>query len=103
MKKCTLCVDRIYDETLAIEDRQPSCVLTCPAHARWFGDFDDPDSQVSRITRERGGFGLMPELGYNPTNQYLPPRRKPVIEVNTQPKGGLKESIKQFANKLVRR
>jgi hypothetical protein len=45
----------------------------------------------------------MPELNYNPTNTYLPPRRKPVIPVDTQPKGGLKESIKQFANKLVRR
>jgi hypothetical protein len=23
---------------------------------------------------ERGGFDLMPELGYAPTNKYLPPR-----------------------------
>ena len=23
---------------------------------------------------ERGGYDLMPELGYNPTNKYLPPR-----------------------------
>lgn len=103
MKKCTLCVDRIYDQELPVEERQPSCVLTCPAHARMFGDFDDPDSAVSRTVRERGGFPLMPELNYNPTNQYLPPRRKPVIPVDPQPRGGLKESIKQFANKLVRR
>jgi sulfite dehydrogenase (quinone) subunit SoeB len=47
MKKCTLCVDRIYDEELPVEERQPACVLTCPAHARMFGDFDDPDSAVS--------------------------------------------------------
>jgi len=26
-----------------------------------------------------------------------------VIPIDTKPKGGLKESIKQFANKLVRR
>lgn len=103
MKKCTLCVDRIYDQELPVEERQPACVLTCPAHARMFGDFDDPDSAVSRTVRERGGFPLMPELNYNPTNTYLPPRRKPVIPVDTQPKSGLKESIKQFANKLVRR
>ena len=74
MKKCTLCIDRIYDEALPEEERQPACVLTCPAHARFFGDFDDPDSEVSKMTRQRGGAQLMPELGYNPVNKYLPPR-----------------------------
>jgi len=74
MKKCTLCVDRIYNETLAEEDRQPACVLACPTGARMFGDFADPDSEVSRRTRERDGRDLMPELGYAPTNKYLPPR-----------------------------
>jgi len=74
MKKCTLCVDRIYNETLAEEDRQPACVLACPTGARLFGDFADPDSEVSRKTRERDGRDLMPELGYAPTNKYLPPR-----------------------------
>ncbi len=74
MKKCTLCVDRIYNETLAEEDRQPACVLACPTGARLFGDFADPDSEVSRRTRERDGRDLMPELGYAPTNKYLPPR-----------------------------
>ena len=34
MKKCTLCVDRIYDELLPPEERQPACVLACPTHAR---------------------------------------------------------------------
>jgi hypothetical protein len=58
---------------------------------------------VSRTVRERSGFPLMPELNYNPTNTYLPPRSKPVIPVDAKPKGGLKESIKQFANRLVRR
>ena len=31
MKKCTLCVDRIYNENLPEEDREPACVRTCPA------------------------------------------------------------------------
>ena len=34
MKKCTLCVDRINDERLPEEERQPACVLACPTHAR---------------------------------------------------------------------
>ncbi|HVM78664.1 MAG TPA: 4Fe-4S dicluster domain-containing protein, partial [Stellaceae bacterium] len=38
MKKCTLCVDKIYNETLEEADRVPACVATCPATARHFGD-----------------------------------------------------------------
>ena len=33
MKKCTLCVDRIYNENIPEVDRVPSCVRTCPAGA----------------------------------------------------------------------
>lgn len=76
MKKCTLCVDRIYNENLPPEDREPACVRTCPAGARHFGDFADPDSNVSRLSAERGGIELMPELGTKPVNRYLPPRPK---------------------------
>ena len=77
MKKCTLCVDRIYNENLPEEDREPACVRTCPAKARHFGDFSDPGSAVSRMSEERGGIDLMPEQGTRPVNKYLPPRRTP--------------------------
>ena len=74
MKKCTLCVDRIYNETFDPVDRVPVCVTTCPVGARHFGDLGDPDSSVSQLVAARGGVDLMPELGYHPTNKYLPPR-----------------------------
>ncbi|WP_176084614.1 4Fe-4S dicluster domain-containing protein [Martelella sp. HB161492] len=74
MKKCTLCVDRIYNENLAEEDRVPACVAACPTGARHFGDFSDPESPISKLLEERGGVALMPELGYKPSNRYLPPR-----------------------------
>lgn len=74
MKKCTLCVDRIYNENLPEADRVPACVASCPTGARHFGDFADPDSAVSRLSAARGGVALMPELGYEPVNRYLPPR-----------------------------
>jgi len=80
MKKCTLCVDRIYNENLPEEDRIPACVRTCPAGARHFGDFADPDSTVSRLSAERGGMDLMPEQGTKPVNRYLPPRPKVDID-----------------------
>ncbi len=76
MKKCTLCIDKIYNETLEEVDRVPACVATCPASARHFGDLGDPTSAVSTMVAERGGYDLMPELGYRPTNKYLPPRPK---------------------------
>ena len=76
MKKCTLCIDRIHNETLPEPDRVPACVRSCPTGARHFGDFADPESHVSRLVAERGGYDLMPELGTKPVNKYLPPRVK---------------------------
>ena len=76
MKKCTLCVDRIYNENLPEEDREPACVRGCPTGARHFGDFADPDSKVSQLSAARGGYALMPDLGTKPVNRYLPPRPK---------------------------
>ena len=103
MKKCTLCVDRIYDESLNEIDRQPSCVITCPAHARHFGDFDDPNSNVSTLVRERGGHQLMPELGYSPTNHYLPPRIMKPQQTAETPKKSLISSVKDWVNQSVAR
>jgi sulfite dehydrogenase (quinone) subunit SoeB len=74
MQKCTLCVDRIYNESFEESDRQPACVMACPTRARHFGDLGDPSSAVSQLVAERGGVDLMPELGYRPVNKYLPPR-----------------------------
>jgi Fe-S-cluster-containing dehydrogenase component len=107
MKKCTLCVDRIYDEQLPVEERQPACVLACPAHARMFGDLDNPDSDVSRTVRERRGYGLMPELGYKPVNQYLPTREVKPIAVtassDSNSSSAPRSGMKNFTNKLISR
>jgi Fe-S-cluster-containing dehydrogenase component len=100
MKKCTLCVDRIYDEELPVAERQPACVLTCPTSSRVFGDFDDPDSEVSKLTRERAGQKLMPELGYNPVNTYLPPR---IPKQQDQIKVSPTQSVKQLVNRIINR
>jgi Fe-S-cluster-containing dehydrogenase component len=84
MKKCTLCVDRIYNENLPEVDRVPACVKSCPAGARHFGDIGDPDSEVSQLVSERGGLDLMPEQNTRPVNKYLPPKPKdmPVPNLN---------------------
>ena len=79
MKKCTLCVDRVYDEALPVTDRKPACVMACPTNARLFGDVHDPESEVSRAIRDRGGYQLMPEWGTHPANHYLPRRKTEVV------------------------
>lgn len=79
MKKCTLCVDRIYNETFDEVDRVPACVRTCPTNARHFGDLGDPNSDVSKLVAERGGIDLMPEQGTRPVNKYLPPRQRKAL------------------------
>ena len=104
MKKCTLCVDRIYNETLPEAEREPACVRTCPARARHFGDLADPQSEVSKLVAARDGQGLMPELDYRPTNRYLPPRRPAEHSPETlEPTGDGESKILQWVDRLFSR
>ncbi|MEO1105449.1 MAG: 4Fe-4S dicluster domain-containing protein, partial [Pseudomonadota bacterium] len=85
MKKCTLCVDKIYNENLPEESRVPACVSTCPVGARHFGDLGDRASDVSRLVEARGGYALMPEQDCKPVNRYLPPRPRATASPATAP------------------
>lgn len=73
-KKCVLCVDRLYDDSLPAYERVPACVAHCPSGVRIFGDLADPDSEVSRIVSQYGGFPLGAEYGTKPEELYLPVR-----------------------------
>ncbi|MFC1965233.1 4Fe-4S dicluster domain-containing protein [Chloroflexota bacterium] len=75
--KCSLCKHRI-DEGLKKSlkpgtdvEATPACVVMCPVKARYFGDLDDPDSEVSRLIKDRDGFQLLKELGTDPSIYYL--------------------------------
>lgn len=70
MEKCTFCIHRLP------EGQVPSCIWSCPGQARFFGDLNHPDSEVSRLVRERAGYQLLEERGTDPQVFYLPPRRK---------------------------
>jgi phenylacetyl-CoA:acceptor oxidoreductase 27-kDa subunit len=76
-EKCNFCMERI-DYGLAHNlkpgvDRAatPACVNTCQARALTFGDLDDPESEVSKLIREKAGFQLHPEYGTEPSVYYI--------------------------------
>jgi Fe-S-cluster-containing dehydrogenase component len=75
MKKCTLCVDRIYNENLPNRKTgsRPACAPARPARAT-SATWAIPTRMSRKLVAERGGFDLLPQMGYKPVNKYLPPR-----------------------------
>jgi dimethyl sulfoxide reductase iron-sulfur subunit len=70
VEKCTLCIHRVG------EGQVPSCVWSCPAQARIFGDLADPESRASRLLRDRDGEQLLEDKGTKPKVRYLKARRR---------------------------
>ena len=80
MEKCTFCTQRIRAAQLdaAAETRplrdgeiQPACVQSCAPLALVFGDLNDPESGVSRLSASPRGRTLLEDLGTRPKVTYL--------------------------------
>ena len=75
--KCNFCIERIDSaKGNGLKpgiDREvtPVCVNACPVKARTFGDLDDPNSNVSKLIKERKGYPLHHEYGTEPSVYYL--------------------------------
>jgi molybdopterin-containing oxidoreductase family iron-sulfur binding subunit len=65
VEKCTFCVERID------RGERPACVDLCFAYARYFGDIEDPESEVSKVLAEREYDLLLPEESTGPNIYFL--------------------------------
>ena len=64
--KCTLCHDKIGT------GEQPLCVATCCAEARYWGDIDDPESDISKaMAAKADSVHRLPDSGNGPSTFYL--------------------------------
>ena len=64
-EKCTFCAE------LVDKGEVPTCVAVCPAYARYFGDLDDPTSEINVLIKSRFGEQLHPEIGTDPAVFYI--------------------------------
>ncbi len=77
VSKCTFCNHKLTRGTarglkVGVDpDATPACVVSCPGQARFFGDLNDPGSQVSQLISRRAGYQLEKHLGTNPSVYYL--------------------------------
>lgn len=75
--KCTFCEERIDAAQTAGKipgvdlDYTPACSASCIAQAIHFGNFNEPDSNVSKLLAENNSFQMHAELGTDPQVKYL--------------------------------
>jgi Fe-S-cluster-containing dehydrogenase component len=51
--------------------QKPACVSVCPTKCMYFGDLDDPNSEVSKVLKKRKFKTLIPEAGTKPQLYFL--------------------------------
>ncbi len=105
VEKCMLCHHRITKGEL------PYCVEVCPSQARIFGDFDDQNSEVSRLIKmypakrlknNKGEFLSEDEPGTKPNVYYIRDYNNPILSVvdktNLTTKAKMEQHIKIYPN-----
>jgi molybdopterin-containing oxidoreductase family iron-sulfur binding subunit len=80
MEKCTFCVQRIQTGKLTAKAEKrpvrdgeitPACAQTCPSRAIIFGDLNDAESEVSKLSRNARRYRVLEDLNTQPAITYL--------------------------------
>ena len=67
VESCTMCVQRVDNGGI------PACVEACNAenhNAMFFGDLNDPESEISKELKKNGGEQIRGDLGLNTGVRY---------------------------------
>jgi molybdopterin-containing oxidoreductase family iron-sulfur binding subunit len=80
VEKCNFCHSRLHaakaraavngKRTIDPRDYVPACAESCPTKAIVFGDLDDPESEVSKLSRSGDSFRFLSRLGTEPKVHY---------------------------------
>lgn len=65
VSKCNFCVDRTDNGLL------PNCVEVCPAKARFFGNIEDPESEVHKLLKYNEHIQLLEDKETKPSVYFL--------------------------------
>ncbi len=65
-QKCTMCAHRL-DEG----EKEPRCVESCPVEALVFGDLDDPNSDIAKLSASLNVESMRPEHETDPLVKYV--------------------------------
>jgi molybdopterin-containing oxidoreductase family iron-sulfur binding subunit len=94
VEKCTFCVHKIraLRENARSEERDitdkdvrllPSCAGSCPTEAIIFGDLNDPESRVSRLSNSPRAYRLLEHIGTKPKVFFLGKDKRLAMERET--------------------
>lgn len=65
VEKCNFCYQRIATGGI------PACMDLCPTRARYWGDLDDAESDISKLLAKRNSTRLLEDQGTEPSVYYL--------------------------------
>ncbi len=77
MEKCSFCVQRINIGKYNGTEIVTACQQACPADAIVFGDLNNQDSEVFKLSKLSHGFHVLNELNTRPSITYLAKVRNP--------------------------
>ncbi len=80
MEKCSMCIQRIQEVKIESKangvkikdgDIKLACEQSCPADAIVFGDLNDPESRISRLSKDPRHYHVLEELNIRPAIGYM--------------------------------